>query len=121
MYRILSISRNVHLLLARNDILAVAGFSVVSPRTPEQAPLLAAQEKVDAFVIGHSVDGPTRRGLITELRRLCPDCLVCFVYEKPDDGNESLADVSLDVTKGPEPLVTFLRDRLPRQQSSVQI
>ena len=94
MYRILSISRNVRLLLSRNNTLALAGFSVVSPKHLEQAPLLAGQEAVDAVVIGHSVDSKTRQKIITELRRLCPGCLICFVYEKPDEGTESLADIS---------------------------
>jgi hypothetical protein len=113
-YRILSISRNVRLLLDRNDILAVAGFSVISPRHLEQAAVLAAQEKVDAFVVGHSVEPQMRQWLIAEGRRLCPKCLVCFVYAAPDKSGEPLADVSLDITKGPEPLILALQERLPR-------
>jgi hypothetical protein len=115
MYRVLSISRNVHLLLSRNNILALAGFSVVSPKEPEQAPILAAQQLVDAVVIGHSVDESLRKNLITELRRVCPHCLVCFVYEAPA-AREPLADASLDVISGPEPLIRFLQDRLPKKE-----
>jgi hypothetical protein len=118
MYRVLSISRNVRLLLSRNDVLSLVGFSVISPKHPEQAPALAAQEKVDAVVIGHSVGAGTRKALISDLRQLCPDCLLCFVYTAPDAGDEPLDDVSLDVTKGAEPLVRFLQDRLPKAQSS---
>ena len=114
MYRVLSISHNVHLLLARNNLLALAGFSVVSPKRPEHAPLVAATESVDAVVVGHSIGGPLRKELITDLRRLCPNCLICFVYEAPVAIEEPLADVSLDVTNGPEPLLRFLQDRLPR-------
>jgi len=117
MYRVLSISRNVRLLLDRNSILALAGFSVISPKRPEEAPLLASQETVDAVVIGHSVDSATRKMLIKELRRLCPGCLICFVYAAPESEGEPLADVSLDVTKGPEPLIVFLEDRLPKSPS----
>src|SRR5579863_9633021 len=108
MYRVLSISRNVRLLLDRNSVLALAGFSVVSPKHPEQAPLLASQEAVDAVVIGHSVDSTTRKTIISELRRLCPGCLVCFVYAAPETEGEPLADASLDVTTGPEALILFL-------------
>lgn len=68
MYRVLSISGNVRLLLSRNDVLAMAGFSVISPREPEQAPELAAQQQVDAVVIGHSVSPSVRKPLIAELR-----------------------------------------------------
>jgi hypothetical protein len=84
MYRILSTSRNVRLLLERNSILAVAGFSVISPRYPEQTPLLAAQEQVDAVIIGHSVDPFVRKSIIRDLRRVCPGCVICFVYAAPE-------------------------------------
>lgn len=114
MYRILSISRNVRLLLERNDILAMAGFSVISPKHPEEASRLAAQERVDALVIGHSVDAELRKSIIDDLRRECPGCLVCFVYAAPDTQGEPLADVSLDVTHGPESLVIALQQRLPK-------
>ncbi len=115
MYRVLSISRNVRLLLSRNDVLAMAGFSVISPKHPEEAPLLASQEDVDAVVIGHSVDCDLRRNLIAELRRICPGCLICFVYAEPDTTGEPLADLSLDLTRGPEPLVLALEERLSKR------
>jgi len=121
MYRVLSTSRNVRLLLDRNSGLALAGFSVVSPKRPEEAPLLASQEAVDAVVIGHSVDSKTRKQIITELRRLSLGCLICFVYAAPDTEGEPLADVSLDVTKGPEPLIVFLEDRLRKKRPAMQL
>ena len=119
MYRVLSISRNVGLLLSRNDILAMAGFSVVSPRHPEQAAELAAQEEVDAVIIGHSVDPLLRKSLIKQLRRIRPSCIICFVYVAPDSEGEPLADISLDVTTGPEPLILTLQDRLPRDKAPI--
>jgi hypothetical protein len=114
MYRILSTSRNVRLLLDRNSVLAMAGFSVISPRYPEQTPLLAAQQQVDAVVIGHSVDPFVRKSIIRDLRRRCPGCVICFVYAPPETKGESLADASLDVTNGPEALIRLLQERLPR-------
>ena len=119
MYRVLSTSRNVRLLLSRNDVLAMAGFSVISPKLPEQAPALAAQEQVDAVVIGHSIGAALRRSIITKLRQLCPNCIICFVYAAPDTAGEPLADISLDVTNGPEPLVLALQERLPRKRTKV--
>ena len=94
---------------------------MVSPKAPEDAPLLASHEAVDAVVIGHSVDSNTRKSAIAELRRLCPGCLICFVYVLPDEGVEPLADISLDVTNGPEPLIRFLEERLPREKSATQL
>jgi len=118
MYRVLSTSRNVRLLLSRNNVLALAGFSVISPKHPEQSAILAAQENVDAVVIGHSIDAELRKSIIAELRVACPQCLICFVYEAPDTSGEPLADVSLDVTNGPEPLIVALQERLPRSKAS---
>jgi DNA-binding NarL/FixJ family response regulator len=115
MYKILSISRNIRLMLERNDTLALCGFRVVSPRTPEEAPLLARQQKVDAVIIGHSVEPESRAELIGAIRRLCPKCLIFFVFVAPDHGEEPLADVSLDVTRGTEPLIRAIQARLPRQ------
>ena len=118
MYRVLSVSRNVRLMLDRNAILALAGFSVISPKHPEQAPLLAANEDVDAVVIGHSVEPELRESIIKDVRHLCPNCLVCFVYVAPETQEEPLANVSLDMTNGPEPLVIYLQEQLPRQKAS---
>jgi hypothetical protein len=114
MYRILSTSRNVRLLLDRNSVLALAGFSVISPKYPEQTPSLAAQEKVDAVIIGHSVDPFIRKSIIRDLRSTCPRCVICFVYAAPETKGESLADASLDVTDGPKALIRLLQERLPR-------
>ncbi len=114
MYRVLSTSRNTSLLLSRNDVLAMAGFSVISPKYPEQAPSLAAQQNVDAVVIGHSVEPPLRREIIAAVRDMSPQCVICFVFAAPDTEGEPLADASLDVTHGVEPLVLALQLRLPR-------
>ncbi len=115
MYKILSISMNTRLLLQRNDTLALAGFRVISPRTPDQAPFLAFEQKVDAVIIGHSVDPQTRSILIQSIRQLCPKCVIAFVYVAPEEQTEPLADLSLDVTHGNEPLVRALEERLPRE------
>ena len=114
MYRILSVSRNTSLLLRRNDALAMAGFSVVSPKTPGEAPFLAMQRNVDAIVIGHSVLPSERAVAIQAVRRVCPACVVIFVYLADESQPEALADVSIDVTHGAEVLISELQTRLPR-------
>jgi len=114
MYLILSISRNTRLLLRRNDTLALAGFRVISPRTPEEGPYLALEQNVDAVIIGHSVEPRNRAILIKAIRKLCPQCVILFVFARPDTEGEPLADVSLDVTHGPDSLIRALRERLPR-------
>ena len=110
MFKILTVSRDTRLLLKRNDTLALAGSRVISPRTPEQAPYLAYEQNVDAVIIGHSVEPHMRQTIIEMLRRLCPDCAIVFVYVGAKQ-EESLADVSLDVSRGSESLLTTLQRR----------
>ena len=117
MPRILSISRNPTLLATRNDALALAGYSVAVPREPSEAVLLASQQPFDAVVIGHSVEHETREGLIRALRNLRPHTPIVFVYRDPERVEEPLADVSVDVTAGPTPLVRALDNRLRNAES----
>lgn len=111
MYRIVSVSRNVRLLITRNDALAIAGFSVVSPRSPLEAPLIIAQQHIDAVVIGHSVEPQTRTELIRRIREAQPRMPIYFVYAAPQTTGEPLADVSIDVTKGPQALIAAMQER----------
>jgi hypothetical protein len=56
--KILSLGNATRLLLGRNDALAMAGYAVVSPRTPEKAPALLATYDFFAVVMGHSLGLP---------------------------------------------------------------
>ncbi|MBV9087779.1 MAG: hypothetical protein JOY79_09865, partial [Acidobacteriaceae bacterium] len=89
-----------------------------SPRSPEEAPNLAKEQQVDAVIVGHSVEPKSREFLITAIRQLCPKCVIFFVYAAPDTEGEPLADVSIDVTHGPDPLIMALQERLPRPASA---
>jgi hypothetical protein len=110
--RILSVSRDTSLLLSRNDALAIAGFSVVSPKAPEEAPQLLTQQVVDAVVIGHSIVPKERTALISAIRKVRGSVLLVFVFTLPHSGPEPLADLSVDVTEGPSALVKVLEDHL---------
>ncbi len=118
MPRILSISRNSGLLATRNDALAIAGYRVAAPKEPNEAVLLLSEGSFDVVVIGHSVEHETREGLIRTLRALLPYAPIIFVYTEPESIEEPLADVSVDVTAGPAPLVAELDKRLRRAQSA---
>ena len=106
--RILTVSHNLSLLLLRNDSLAIAGHTVVSPRRSEDVPLLLLQQPIDAMVIGHSVLPAERQPLIQAVRRLRSSMPIIFVYTKPDPGAEPMADQCIDVTEGSGPLVAAL-------------
>jgi hypothetical protein len=117
MYNVLTLSRNTRLLMTRNDTLALAGFRVISPRIPEEAPFLAQQQKVDAVIIGHSVEPEVRAPVIEAVRQICPECFVLFVYTGSPQ-SEPLADVSIDVGESNEPLLRWLETRLPRASAA---
>jgi DNA-binding NtrC family response regulator len=114
MYRIVSVSNNLRLLINRNDALAIAGYSVVSPRVPEETPLLLHRERADAVVIGHSIPAEERETLIAAIRAVTPALPIIFVYQKPAGAPEPRADVSLDVTDSPGPLIEYLVAKLER-------
>ncbi len=111
MYRIISVSQKTRMRITRDEILAAAGFTVISPRTPFEAPLLVSQAPVDAVVLGHSVEPEDRKKIIPAIRKAC-DCPIIFVYLSPESGVEPLADVCVDVTNGSEALLRALQNRL---------
>jgi DNA-binding response OmpR family regulator len=116
MPRIISVSRNPRLLSTRNDALALAGYSVASPKNAEDAELLFCQEEFDAVIIGHSVEHLTRTRLIEHFRRWKPNICIVFVYAGERE-NEPLADESVDITAGPTSLL-FSLDTLLRKSKS---
>ncbi len=117
MARILSVSQKTRLRITRDDTLGAAGFSVISPRTPEEAPLLLRQQPVDAVVIGHSVKAEDRKRIIRAIRREC-DCPIVFVYVDSESQKEALADVCVDVTSGNGALVRSLEELLLKNKTA---
>ncbi len=113
----MTVSHNLSLLLLRNDSLAIAGHTVVSPRRIEDVPLLMLQQTIDAIVIGHSVTAEERQPLIRAIRALKPTMPVIYVYTRPDAGHEPLADQSLDVTDGSAALVSSL-DKMAEKKAA---
>ena len=117
MYRIVSVSNNVRLLINRNDALAVAGYSVISPRTPRETPLLVRRERVDAVVIGHSIPPDERERLIADIRLAAPKVPIIFVYQRPGGAPDANADASVDVTDSPAPLIQYLTFKLAARRA----
>jgi DNA-binding NtrC family response regulator len=108
--RILSLSQNTHLLLSRNDMLAAAGYSVSSPRTPEDALNLLRTQRFDAVICGHSIEKPRRDKLLAQIAAIYPELPLVFVFVAPGVADASTAaDISVDVTE-PTNLVKALRD-----------
>jgi hypothetical protein len=119
LYTILSVSRDHRLLLQRNERIALAGFRVVSPRFPEHAHFLAATEDADVVVLGNSVVSEVRAQIIKRIRRLSPRCGIIFVFVGAEQ-QEPLADISIDVTTGDEPLVHALEQLFARNAESTR-
>ncbi len=112
MARILSVSSGTHLLVTRNVVLAAAGYCVSSPKVPEDAPSLLAEGNFRAVIIGDSLVPESRKQIILALRDANSSIPIIFVSASPDSGDEPLADVSVDVSGGPLPLVRALDTRL---------
>ncbi len=117
MARILSVSQKTRLRITRDDTLGAAGFTVISPRTPEEAPLLVRQQPVDAVVIGHSVEAEERERIIPAIRRAC-DCPIVFVYVGSESAKEAFADVCVDVTDGNAALLRALGELLSKKKTA---
>ncbi len=115
MVRILSVSRNTHLLVKRNNALALAGYSVQSPKTPQDAPSLLAQNYFQAVIIGHSISSEQRKQIIPALRKVNPAIPIIFVYASPEPGAEPLADLCVDVADDPAELVKVLDNNVGSQ------
>lgn len=101
------------MLATRNDALAVAGYSVASPKDPRDAVAQFARSHFDAVIIGHSVEADLRKSLIEGLRRLKASVCIVFVY-LGEKQTEPLADESVDITSGPIPLLRALERLLNR-------
>lgn len=112
--RVLSISANAGLLITRNDILAVAGYSVASPRHPEDAALLFSTAHFNAVLIGDSVAPPVRVSIIRQLRELGPGVPIIYVYADVTRSTEALADECVNVSGDPEPLVNAIEAHIKR-------
>jgi len=112
--RVLSISANPGLLITRNDLLAVAGYSVSSPRQPEGAALLFSTAHFNAVLIGDSVPPPVRADIIQQLRELRADVPIIYVYADVTRSTEALADECVDVSGSPEPLIKAIEAHIKR-------
>src|ERR1700687_3718421 len=77
--RLLSVSRSTPLLIGRNDMLAIAGYSVSSPREPLDAILLLQHDDYLAVLIGHSVMPGEAAAIAAKAKSL--RIAVIFVYQ----------------------------------------
>jgi hypothetical protein len=102
----------------RDETLALAGYTVASPRQPNDAAFLLSQGRFDAVVVGDSVELEIRQVLIAAIRNLRPNTPIFFVFTDPEKSQEPLADVRVDVSSGPMPLLVALDKRLHRAQSA---
>ncbi len=104
--RILSVSNNPRLLLARNDMLALAGYAVSSPRSPQEAIQLYRQNAYDVIVIGHSVPPPERAAIIRAIQGIGPRVPIIFAAPAGEPP-ELLADETADIGN-PDALIQAL-------------
>ena len=102
--KILSVSRERSILLSRNGALAIAGFSVSSPRNPEEAIHILRSAKIDVIVLGHSIPKTERMALAAQFRSVKPGVPIIVLLEgKPEEGET--ADAFVPLRAGPEVLI----------------
>ncbi len=107
--RLLSVSRSTPLLIGRNDMLAMAGYSVSSPREPLDAIVLLQHYEFLAVLIGHTVLPEEAVAIAAKAKELGIPAI--FVYQ----GNAKLPDwADLAVEDGEvEKLIRFLDSKNP--------
>ena len=102
--RILSVSRDRTFLLPRNDALAIAGFSVSSPKQPGEAVHILLTSDIDVIVLGHSIPKEERLDLISKFRSVKPAVPVIVLFDEKPEKDEP-ADAFVPVHAGPEVLI----------------
>ncbi len=105
--RILSVSRDRTFLRPRNDALALAGFSVSSPRWPEEAVHILLHTDIDVIVLGHSIPKTERMALTAQFRALRPGVPVIVIFEEKPEEDET-ADAFVPVRASPEVLIAAI-------------
>ena len=109
-------SRDRAILLARNDALAVSGFSVVSPREPAEALQILATSDIDIIILGHSIPFEERAELRAEFSRIAPEVPVIVLYEGTPDAREQ-ADAFVSIKAGTEELIQAIHHCLERSEA----
>lgn len=103
--RLLSVSRATPLLIGRNDMLAIAGYSVSSPREPLDAILLMQHDDYLAVLIGHSVLPDEAEAIAAKAKSL--RIALIFVYQGEFRSPE-WADLVVDNDTGMGRILSFL-------------
>ncbi len=99
------------MLLARNDALAMAGFSVSSPREPAEAVHILVSSDVDVIVLGHSIPKAERAELSRRFREIRSEVPIIVMYEdKPEDDERT--DAFVGISEGPEVLIAAIQSCL---------
>lgn len=100
---ILSIAKERLVSPLRNAVLAHAGYGVIPATSFDAALKILKRRRVNAVVIGHSMDREERRILCSEAHKLGVPSVVMDPYDQPA---EDACELHVNPLDGPE---TFLR------------
>ncbi len=106
--KILSVSRDRAILIRRNDALAIAGFSVSSPRVPDESLHILLTTDIDIIILGHSIPRAERDSLSRAFRSMKPNVPIIVLYDGQPDADE-VADAFVPVREGPEVLIQAIQ------------
>jgi DNA-binding response OmpR family regulator len=117
--RILNVSRDRAILLARNDALAVAGFSVVSPREPSEALQILATTNIDVIILGHSIPFEERGQLSREFHQISSNVPIIVLFKGVPEEREQ-ADAFVSIDEGSEVLIHAIHRCLKTRSGRAQ-
>jgi DNA-binding NtrC family response regulator len=101
---VLSVGRAGPLFTKRNNLLAKAGFTVVTATTPEEAIRTAKSAHPRTVVIGHRVPPAERLEILRSIRRVDSTVTAILIYDQKIDSAE-MADAILNVHGDPRDLI----------------
>src|SRR5262249_53641887 len=112
---ILSVSADRWLTPIRNTVLAHAGYAVIPALSAEMATAVLSKGHVSAMLIAHSIPVKERQRLCAEGRRRG---VPSVVLDRGEQAPESLDEVHVDPSDGPEAFLGALAKALKKARES---
>src|SRR5256885_7625978 len=113
--RVLIIGRQRELALYRAEFLRLAGYTVSTPETTEEALRLIKRVEFDAIVLSYTLPSETVQWLADSAREHCPDCPVIAITQKKVVDRRIAPDAVVLAHHGPgAPLSALRRGLQPR-------
>jgi DNA-binding NtrC family response regulator len=105
---ILSLNPDRKSLLGYESALQAAGFKVISVQSPIEARFEIEMGRCGVFLSSYLTPDVIYRDLATRFRQSCPDGLIAYVSDQPDENIDD-SDIQLSLQDEPNSIVERLR------------